>query len=54
LVTTSHYGSDAYEFAQNKPLKLFNGAQLLGLLEKAGYRFRIDLEEARALAKQEQ
>ena len=30
LVTTSHYGSDAYEFAQNKPLKLFNGAQLLG------------------------
>ena len=53
LVTTSHYGSDAYEFAQNKPLKLFNGAQLLGLLERAGYRFRIDLEEARELARQE-
>ena len=50
LVTTSHYGSEAYEFAQNKPLKLINGAQLLGLLEKAGYRFRIDLAEARALA----
>lgn len=49
LVTTSHYGSDAYEFAQNKPLKLINGAQLLGLLEKAGYQFRIDLAEARAL-----
>jgi len=50
LVTTSHYGPEAYEFAQNKNLKLINGAQLLGLLEKAGYRFRIDLAEARALA----
>lgn len=48
LVTTSHYGPEAYEFAQNKNLKLINGAQLLGLLEKAGYRFRIDLAEARA------
>lgn len=53
LVTTSHYGSEAYEFVQNKPLKLINGAQLLGLLEKAGYRFRIDIAEARALAKQQ-
>jgi|GEM_PF-549698 len=53
LVTTSHYGSDAYEFAQNKPLKLINGAQLLGLLEKAGYHFRIDLAEARALAQRQ-
>lgn len=50
LVTTSHYGPEAYEFAQNKNLKLINGAQLLGLLEKAGYRFRIDLAEARAIA----
>ena len=50
LVTTSHYGPEAYEFAQNKPLKLINGSQLLGLLEKAGYQFRIDLNEARALA----
>lgn len=50
LVTTSHYGPEAYEFAQNKPLKLINGAQLLGLLERAGYHFRIDLNEARALA----
>lgn len=49
LVTTSHYGPEAYEFAQNKNLKLINGAQLLGLLEKAGYRFRIDLAEARAI-----
>ena len=50
LVTTSHYGAEAYEFAQNKNLKLINGAQLLGLLEKAGYHFRIDVAEARALA----
>lgn len=50
LVTTSHYGQEAYEFAQNKNLKLVNGAQLLGLLDKAGYSFRIDLAEARALA----
>lgn len=49
LVTTSSYGPEAYEFAQNKPLKLINGAQLLGLLEKSGYHFRIDLAEARAL-----
>lgn len=47
LVTTSTFGPDAYLFAQNKPLKLFNGAQLLGLLEEAGYRFRIDIAEAR-------
>lgn len=50
LVTTSHYGPEAYVFAQNRNLKLINGAQLLGLLEKAGYRFRIDLAEARAMA----
>lgn len=50
LVTTSHYGPDAYEFAQNKNIKLINGAQLLGLLEQAGYQFRIDLAEAREFA----
>jgi restriction system protein len=50
LVTTSHYGPDAYQFAQNKPLKLLNGAELLGLLKKAGYNFRIDLAEARSRA----
>lgn len=51
LVTTSSFGPDAYSFAQNKPLKLFNGTQLLGLLEEVGYKFRIDLEEARLLFK---
>ncbi len=38
LVTTSDYGSDAYEFANGKPIKLLNGAELLGLMEKHGYK----------------
>ena len=35
LVTTSTYGADAYAFANNEPITLLNGAELLGLLEKA-------------------
>jgi restriction endonuclease Mrr len=49
LVTTSTYGADAYEFANNEPVTLLNGGQLLGLLEKHGYKFRIDLAEARRM-----
>ena len=49
LVTTSHYGPDAHEFAAEKPLALLSGEQLLGLLQKYGYQFRIDLEEAKRL-----
>lgn len=49
LVTTSTYGADAYEFANNEPVTLLNGAELLGLLKKHGYNFRINLEEARKL-----
>jgi restriction system protein len=49
LVTTSHYGPDAYSFAKDKPLTLLDGAQLLGLLEQHGYKFRIDLAEAKRL-----
>jgi restriction system protein len=52
LVTTSNFGSDAYAFANNSPVTLLNGTQLLGLLEKHGYSFRINLSEARALASQ--
>ncbi len=51
LVTTSTYGSDAYVFAQNEPITLLNGAELLGLLEKHGYNFKIDLKQARDLLK---
>jgi hypothetical protein len=29
--------ADAYSFANNEPVALLNGAQLLGLLEKHGY-----------------
>lgn len=47
LVTTSNYGNDAYSFAQGKPITLMNGANLLYLLEKHGYKARIDLKEAK-------
>lgn len=50
LVTTSHLGPDAYSFAKDKPLTLINGNELLGLLEKHGYKFRIDLAEAKQRA----
>lgn len=49
LVTTSHFGPDAYSFAKAKPLTLLNGNELLGLLEKHGYKFRINLAEAKAM-----
>jgi hypothetical protein len=49
LVTTSTYGADAYAFANNEPVTLLNGAELLGLLNRHGYSFRIDLPEARRL-----
>lgn len=47
LVTTSHFGVEAYSFAKDKPLTLLNGNELLGLLESHGYTFRIDLAEAK-------
>jgi len=47
LVTTSNYGSDAYDFAKDKPLTLLNGSNLLHLLEKHGQKAKIDLKEAR-------
>ena len=53
LVTTSNYGSDAYNFAKGKPLTLLNGANLLSLMEKHGYNARINLEEAKEYFKEE-
>lgn len=50
LVTTSIFGADAYAFVQNKPITLLDGAKLLGLLEKHGYKFSINLAEARKLS----
>jgi len=49
LVTTSDYGPDSYAFASGKPLVLISGANLLHMLEKHGYKARIDLNEARRL-----
>jgi restriction system protein len=43
LVTTSKYGRDAHEFATNKPITLIDGQNLLSLLSKHGYQFKIDL-----------
>jgi len=54
LVTTSEYGPDSYEFAKDKPLTLLNGSNLLYLLQKHGYRAKIDIAEAkRILAERE-
>lgn len=47
LITTADYGPDAYQFASGKPLTLFTGANLLHLLEKHGYKAKINLREAR-------
>jgi len=41
LVTTSHYGADAYDFASNKPIELIDGGRLLYLLEENGYKANI-------------
>ncbi len=43
LVTTSGYGAASFEFAQNKPIELIEGANLLYLLETyAGIKARIE------------
>jgi restriction system protein len=49
IVTTSHYGPDAYEFAKGKPLVLIDGNNLLHLLEKHGHKARIDIQEAKRI-----
>lgn len=49
LVTTSDYGPEAYEFAKGKPLTLMNGSNLLYLLEKHGYKAKIDLKAAKEI-----
>jgi restriction system protein len=46
LVTTSHYGRSAHEFARDKEITLVDGAGLLHLLQNHGHRVRIDPSEA--------
>jgi restriction system protein len=52
LVTTSSFGPDSYSFSLGKPLKLIDGGQLLALLAQHGYSFRIDLAEAKRMARE--
>ena len=47
LITTSSYGPDTREFVKDKPIALISGAELLGMFERHGYSFRINLEEAK-------
>lgn len=49
LVTTSKFGPDSREFERGKPITLLDGANLLALLNKHGYRFSIDLDAARKI-----
>jgi restriction system protein len=49
LVTTSSFGPEAHAFAKGKPLTLFDGGNLLHLLEQHGRRAYIDLAEAKKL-----
>lgn len=49
LVTTSHFGPDAYAFIQGKNLELINGSELLYILSEHGYNFRIDIAEAKRM-----
>jgi hypothetical protein len=46
LVTTSHFGASASEFAKDKPMTLIDGSQLLHLMQTHGHNVRIDVSEA--------
>lgn len=41
IVTTSHYGTDAYEFSKDKQLELIDGGGLLYLLDQVGIKAQI-------------
>ena len=45
LVTTSHYGKDAHDFATGKPIELIDGGGLLYLLSQNGVKARIIFPE---------
>jgi restriction system protein len=48
LVTTSHFGSAARQFVKDKPISLVDGTNLVYLLEKHGYRMRVDIDAVRS------
>ena len=46
LVTTSGYGKASFEFAQNKPIELIDGGNLLYLLEEhTGVKAKIEVPD---------
>jgi restriction system protein len=45
LVTTSHYGPDASNFAKDKPIEMIDGGGLLYLLEQQGIKAKIIFPE---------
>lgn len=45
LVATSHYGTDAYDFAKDKPIELIDGGGLLYLLNQNGIKAKIIFPE---------
>ena len=49
LVTTAHFGGDAYEFAKGKPISLLDGGNLLSLLDKHGHKAIIDIKAAKKI-----
>jgi restriction system protein len=49
LVTTSHYGPDAYDFAKDKPIELIDGGGLLYLLDQQGIKAKIIMPEDQIL-----
>lgn len=46
LVTTSGYGSDAFNFAKDKPIELIDGGGLLYLLQEIGTQARVVFPES--------
>ena len=46
LVTTSHYGRSAHEFASDKEISLIDGSGLLHLMHNHGHKVRIDPSES--------
>lgn len=49
LVTTSDFGADAYGFTKDKPITLLNGNNLLAILQKHGYKAKIDIKNAKKI-----
>ena len=45
LVTTSHYGNDAREFAKDKPLTLIDGSNLIHMFQDYGYHVTIEIQK---------